>query len=367
MNIAVFCSGKGTNLQAIIDAKNAGRIKVNIALVVSDTPAAYALVRAKNAGIKTLVVKREDYKTRQEFENKIIEELEKKNIDLICLAGYMRMLSASFVARYKNKILNIHPALLPSFKGTSGVKDALEYGVKITGPTVHFVDEKMDHGPIILQRAVNVSDDDTEQTLAEKIHEQEHIIYPEAIRLLTEGKLKIEGRRVRILQCVLALFICSIYIINAGALTTEDITLPISNIVISKQTPLKTTQIPPVEVPVGAQIQPKTVYVPTMQEGQTNINIFKSKDNSLDIYFKDLYNPTEQFSKEQIQENKIKFAKDVADKATEVADTLHLKPLSSIIEVGKKVIDIEQTLKKKFNLHIKVDTDKAFLSYRKKF
>lgn len=200
MNIAVFCSGKGTNLQAIIDAIKQGKIKANLSLVVSDNPDAYALVRAKEAGIATVVVDPNNFSNREEFEKKIIEHLERKNIELICLAGFMRILSPSFVQRYKNRILNIHPALLPSFKGAHGVKDALEYGVKITGPTVHFVDEKMDHGPIILQSVVEVKDDDTEDTLAERIHKEEHKIYPEAIRLFVEGKLKIEGRRVRILK-----------------------------------------------------------------------------------------------------------------------------------------------------------------------
>lgn len=348
MNIAVFCSGNGTNLQAIIDAKNAGRIKANIAVVVSDTPDAYALTRAKNAGIKTAVVKREGYKTKQEFENRILQELEKERIDLICLAGFMRMLSHSFVKRYKNKILNIHPALLPSFKGTSGVKDVLDYGVKVTGPTVHFVDEEMDHGPIILQRAVSVSDDDTEETLAQKIHQQEHEIYPEAIRLFVEGKLKVEGRHVRILQCVLALFICSFSITIANALTTQDI-MPVINMkMITKELIQQNTQ------PIQAQ-------------QSSSIKTFKSQNNALDIYFKNQFNPSEQFSKEELGERKIKFARQVADKAEEVADSLNLKPLSGIIEVGKKVIDIRQALKKRYNLHIKIDTDKAFLSYRRKF
>jgi len=200
MNIAVFCSGKGTNLQAIIEAVKRGEIKADLSLVVSDNPSAYALERAKTAGIETVVIEPKNFSTREDFEKEIIKHLERKKIDLICLAGFMRILSPSFVQKYKNRILNIHPALLPSFKGTHGVRDALEYGVKITGPTVHFVDEKMDHGPIILQSAVEVKDDDTEETLAERIHKEEHKIYPLAIKLFVEGKLKIEGRRVRILK-----------------------------------------------------------------------------------------------------------------------------------------------------------------------
>jgi phosphoribosylglycinamide formyltransferase-1 len=200
MNIAVFCSGKGTNLQAIIDAVKRGKIKANLALVISDQKDAYALARAKNSGVEAVFIDPRNFPLRENFDKEIIKHLERKRIDLICLAGFMRMISNYLVQKYKNCILNIHPALLPSFKGTQGVKDALEYGVKITGPTVHFVDEKMDHGPIILQAAVEVRDTDTEETLAQRIHEQEHKIYPQAIKLFVEGKLEIEGRRIRIKQ-----------------------------------------------------------------------------------------------------------------------------------------------------------------------
>lgn len=198
MNIAVFVSGSGTNLQAIIDAVKAGRIKAAIALVVSDNEKAYALTRAKNAGIETFVLKPKDFETREDYDKGIIKELEKRGVELVVLAGFMRLLSSYFVKKYKNRIMNIHPAPLPSFRGTDGIKDALDYGVKVTGPTVHFVDEELDHGPIILQAAVQVDDDDTEESLAQKVHKEEHKIYPEAIRLFVEGKLKIEGRKVRI-------------------------------------------------------------------------------------------------------------------------------------------------------------------------
>jgi len=200
MNIAVFCSGNGTNLQAIIDSREKGRIKAEIKLVVSDTPDCRALKRAKDAGIETLVAERKNFKTKKDFEDKIIKSLKEKDIGLIVLAGYMRMLSGDFIKAYENKILNVHPALLPSFKGTQGIKDAFEYGVKITGATVHFVTLDMDAGPIILQSSVKVTEDDTEETLAEAIHEEEHKIYPRAIQLFVEGKLKIEGRKVRILE-----------------------------------------------------------------------------------------------------------------------------------------------------------------------
>jgi len=200
MNIAVFCSGNGTNLQAIIDSQKKGSIKADIRLVVSDAPGCYALTRARNAGIKTLGVERKNFRTKRDFEQEILAALKKEDIGLVVLAGYMRMLSEDFIKAYENKILNIHPALLPSFKGTQGVKDAFTYGVKITGCTVHFVTFDMDAGPIVLQSAVKVTEDDTEETLAEAVHAEEHKIYPRAIQLFVEGKLKIEGRKVRILD-----------------------------------------------------------------------------------------------------------------------------------------------------------------------
>lgn len=196
MNIAVLCSGSGTNLQAIIDSVKSGYIPAKIALVVSDNEDAFALERAKKAGIETLVLNKKNFKTRDDFDKEIVNNLKKRNIELVVLAGFMRLLSSSFIKEYKNRIMNIHPALLPAFKGTHGIKDALEYGAKITGPTVHFVDEKLDHGAIILQRVVEVKDGDTEETLLERVHREEHKIYPEAIKLFVEGKLKIQGRRV---------------------------------------------------------------------------------------------------------------------------------------------------------------------------
>ncbi len=198
MKIAIFCSGSGTNLQAIIDSQKKGHIKAEIALVVSDIPDCFALKRAKKAGIQTLVLEKKNFKSREEFDKAIIKRLQAEKIGLVVLAGYMRLLSRDFIKAYKNKIINIHPALLPSFKGTHGIKDAFEYGVKVTGATAHFVTEDMDAGPVILQAAVIVTEDDTEQSLAEAIHKEEHKIYPRAIQLFVEGRLKIEGRRVRI-------------------------------------------------------------------------------------------------------------------------------------------------------------------------
>ena len=198
MNIAVLCSGSGTNLQAIIDGVKTGYIPAKIALVVSDNKDALALERAKKAGIETFVLDKKDFKTREAFDKEVIKNLKAKDVGLVVLAGFMRLLSPYFIQEYKNKIMNIHPALLPAFKGTEGIKDALEYGAKVTGPTVHFVDEELDHGPIILQRAVEIRGDDTEASLLERVHTEEHKIYPEAIKLFAEGRIKMEGRKVKI-------------------------------------------------------------------------------------------------------------------------------------------------------------------------
>ena len=200
MNIAVFASGRGTNFAALHRAIKKGEIQAEISLLVCDNPKAKALGRARRAGIKVALVKREDFATRSDFEQKIIRHLEENNIELIALAGFMRVLGPDLVNRYRNKILNIHPALLPSFKGAHAINDAFDYGVKTTGVTVHFVDEKMDHGPIILQAAVEIKETDTLESLEARIHKVEHKIYPQAVRLFVEGKIKLEGRKTRIIQ-----------------------------------------------------------------------------------------------------------------------------------------------------------------------
>lgn len=195
---AVFVSGSGSNLQAIIDAVNRKDIPGQIALVISDNPSAYAVVRAKNVGIETFVFNPRDYASRQDYEKIIVEELDKRGVDFIVLAGFMRVLTPFFIRKYKNKILNIHPALLPSFPGAHGVRDALNYGVKVTGVTVHFVDEGVDTGPIIFQEPERVREDDTEESLHQRLHKIEHRIYPLAIKLFIEDKLVIEGRKVKV-------------------------------------------------------------------------------------------------------------------------------------------------------------------------
>lgn len=201
LRFAVFISGSGTNLQAIIDAVKAGEIKgAELALVVSSNKKAYGLRRAEEAGIKTVVFDPKAYTNRQSVDRDIVIRLAQERIDFLVLAGYMRLLTPYFVKKFHRKILNIHPSLLPSFKGVAGIKDAFTYGCKTTGVTVHFVDEKMDHGPIILQDAVKIAENDTLETLEEKVHKLEHRLYPKAIALFAEGRLKIKGRKVEILD-----------------------------------------------------------------------------------------------------------------------------------------------------------------------
>jgi len=198
--IAVFASGFGSNLQALIDYNNKHGLNGDIVLVFSNNKDAFALERAKKNKIKAVFMDPARYSSREQYDSEIIEMLEEEKIDLVVLAGYMFLLSQEFVHRFKNKILNIHPALLPSFKGTHGIKDAYRYGVKVTGVTVHFVDEGLDSGPIILQEAVDIDPDDSVEELEEKIHKVEHKIYPEAVKYFCENRLEIDGRRVKILN-----------------------------------------------------------------------------------------------------------------------------------------------------------------------
>ena len=198
--IGVLCSGRGTNLQSIIAAVESGQIPAPIGVVLTDKPDVMALERAEKAGIPNFCVNRKECSDKQEFEEKLVEKLREHSVTLVVLAGFMRILSPYFVRAFKGRILNIHPALLPSFPGAHAHRDVLEYGVKVSGVTVHFVDEGMDSGPIILQAAVPVEDDDTEDTLAARVLVEEHKIYPRAIELYLKNKLKVEGRMVRILK-----------------------------------------------------------------------------------------------------------------------------------------------------------------------
>ncbi len=198
--LGVLCSGRGTDLQSIMDAISDGKLDAEIAVVLTDKPDVMALERAEKAGIKNICVNRKEYETREAFEKVLVKNLQEAGVTLVVLAGFMRILSPYFVHAYSGRIMNIHPALLPSFGGAHAHRDVLAYGVKVSGCTVHFVDEGMDSGPIILQATVPVLDDDTEESLGARVLEQEHIIYPKAIQLYVEGRLEVEGRHVRILK-----------------------------------------------------------------------------------------------------------------------------------------------------------------------
>ena len=194
--VGVLVSGRGSNLQAIMDRIADGYLPVEIKVVISDMPGAYALERAEKAGIKAVLVNRKEFSDRSSFEAKINEAL--GEVDGVVLAGFMRILSADFINRWHHKIINIHPALLPSFPGMHGQRQANDYGVKVAGCTVHFVDAGTDTGPIIVQKVVPAYFEDDEDTLAARILEQEHIAMPEALKLWAEDKLEIVGRKVRV-------------------------------------------------------------------------------------------------------------------------------------------------------------------------
>jgi len=194
--LGVLVSGRGSNLQSIIDNIEKGKLNAEIAVVISDVKNAYALERAKNHNIKTCFVNPKDFKNRDEFFDEIAKTLKENNVEHVILAGFMRIVPASLISIYKNRILNIHPALLPSFPGLGVQKKTLEYGVKYSGCTVHFVDEGCDTGPIVLQAVVPVLDNDAEETLSQRILKEEHRIYPKAIDLVINDKVKIMGRRV---------------------------------------------------------------------------------------------------------------------------------------------------------------------------
>lgn len=193
LKLGVLISGRGSNLQAIIDACESDKVLAKVAVVISNNPDAYGLERAKKHKIPTRVVDNRDFKDKNTYELEIVKILKENKVDLVCLAGYMRIVGEVLLEHYQGKMINIHPALLPSFPGLHAQKQAILHGVKISGATVHFVDEGCDTGPIIIQSAVPVKEDDTEETLSARILEQEHKIYPEAIKLIAEGKIKISA------------------------------------------------------------------------------------------------------------------------------------------------------------------------------
>jgi phosphoribosylglycinamide formyltransferase 1 len=193
--LAILLSGRGSNFEAIADNINAGRLDASIALVITNRPDARGLQIARERGLNAIAIPSKGL-DREAYDRRLIEELRKQPVDLICLAGYMRLLSASFIREFPNRILNIHPSLLPAFPGLDAQHQAVDYGVKVSGCTVHFVDEYLDAGPILLQAAVPVQDDDTEEALAARILKEEHRIYSEAIRIVLSGRYQIDGRRV---------------------------------------------------------------------------------------------------------------------------------------------------------------------------
>ena len=197
--LGVLVSGRGSNLQAILDAINADRLTAKIGVVICDNPEANALRKVAGTGIPTAVIERRNFAAKQEFEEAVIAQLDLHHVELVVLAGFMRILSPRFINRFPARIMNIHPALLPAFPGLDAQKQAIEYGVKVSGATVHFVDEGMDSGPIILQEAVPVETEDTVATLSERILHLEHRLYVRAIRLYCEGRISIDGRSVKIL------------------------------------------------------------------------------------------------------------------------------------------------------------------------
>jgi phosphoribosylglycinamide formyltransferase 1 len=194
-SLAVLISGRGSNLQAIIDAIACGRLEARIALVISNRADAAGLERARRAGIETLVISHRGYLSREDYDRELVAAIQARGVALVCLAGFMRLLSPAFVDAFPNAVLNVHPSLLPAFPGVDAQRQALEHGAKITGCTVHLVTAELDGGPIILQAAVPVQDDDTVESLSARILEQEHRIYPEAIARVLDGGWIVDGRR----------------------------------------------------------------------------------------------------------------------------------------------------------------------------
>ncbi|RJE88688.1 phosphoribosylglycinamide formyltransferase [Paenibacillus sp. 1011MAR3C5] len=198
LRIAIFASGQGTNFQTIADAVREGKLDVTIELLVCDKPSAPVIERASQAGVDAFVFKPKDYPSREAYESEILEELRARQVDLVVLAGYMRILTPTLVEPFMGRMINIHPSLLPSFPGINAIGQALEHGVKVTGVTVHYVDGGLDSGPIIAQTAVEVTEEDDEASLTVRIQQAERELYPEAIKLIAQGAITIEGRRVAV-------------------------------------------------------------------------------------------------------------------------------------------------------------------------
>jgi len=196
LRLGVLVSGRGSNLQAIMDAATAVKIDASVEVVISDRPQAQALEHARRNRVPAIYLNPKDYPNREKYDEAVVDRLRKHQVDLVILAGYMRLITSRLIGPYKNRIINIHPSILPAFSGLHAHRQALEWGVRISGCTVHFVDESMDQGPIIIQAAVPVFEGDTEETLAARVLEQEHRILPQAIQYFAEQRLEVSGRRV---------------------------------------------------------------------------------------------------------------------------------------------------------------------------
>jgi phosphoribosylglycinamide formyltransferase-1 len=194
--IAVLISGRGSNMQSIVEACKRGYINAKVSIVLSNRAEAPGLEFARSENIETVVLPHKAFPVREDYDRQVVDILQQKQVDLICLAGFMRLLSSVFVSAFPNRIMNIHPALLPSFPGLHAQKQAVEYGVKVTGCTVHFVDEGLDSGPIILQKTLEVKPDDTEETLSQRLLPLEHAAYVEAVKLFFENRVHVENRKV---------------------------------------------------------------------------------------------------------------------------------------------------------------------------
>lgn len=198
LRVGVLASGNGSNLQAILDAAAGGGIDARVAVVISDKPEAFALTRARRAGVPAVVVEKKHFASREKFDERLVEILREHEVELVCLAGFMRIVTPVVIEAFPERILNIHPSLLPAFPGLDVQRKAVEHGARFSGCTVHVVDEGCDTGPIVIQAVVPVEPDDTPESLAARILVQEHRIYPRAIQLFAEGRIEIDGRRVRV-------------------------------------------------------------------------------------------------------------------------------------------------------------------------
>ncbi len=342
-NIAVFCSGQGTNLQAIIDAVKSKRIKANLSLVVCDVPKAYAIRRAKKAHIEVAIVDPKEFPTTEKLEGEIVRHLKRKKIGLIALAGFMRVLSPRFVRRYKNRILNIHPALLPAFRGAHAIKDVLRYGVKISGPTVHFVTEVVDSGPIILQAACPVRDDDTGKSLLARVHKLEHKIYPKAIQLCVEGKLKVVGSKVKILLGLLFIMWTSA-LVGVPLVYAEE----------------KEFIINDVHIPVSITYE-NGEFQDGPQKSLVNYNYTYRPDDSD-------YRP---LTREEFSERRLSLYFQAVSTTAELLDSLYMpfmaEGLFEIIGYGYKLKGYKDLIETKYNLHLEVGKSDAFITYKRRY